>query len=504
MGNSTISNVGKIFAQGQTADVNGVSSREDIEVAFTDVMSQMAALTGNNLLAGNGLADAGKSPMTTVSDASERQYDRYQYRDMGIKEKQKMNWSEDDQVSQKLDAYADSVKEVLKEELGVSEEQIQEAMETLGLAFIDLMNPNQLAALVVELTGTEDASALLLSSEFMTVMQNVAALSENLLQELGVSAEELTQLLELSQKEEMTDTPQNTEALEILQEPADVPTEEIAAAGTEAVTESPVLQKETPDRMVQDAGQEETEGQKDRSTALPKEQKEVREDVQKTGDAELEETEGAPEKQSGVPEKNHAASGGGQSSQNQHTGNGESAMVHLGNGETVYVQAAESTEGLSSQIDTANIIRQIVEFSKVTLSNTATTMEMQLNPEHLGKIYLEITSREGIVSARITAQNEAVKEALESQIVELRQNMNQAGVKVEAVEVTVGSHEFEKNLEQNAKQEERQAEEQEKAAKQTRRINLNELDELSGIMTEEESLVAQMMADQGNSIDFTA
>ena len=32
--------------------------------------------------------------------------------------------------------------------------------------------------------------------------------------------------------------------------------------------------------------------------------------------------------------------------------------------------------------------------------------------------------------------------------------MNQAGVKVDAVEVTVGGHEFEKNLEQNAKQEE--------------------------------------------------
>lgn len=70
--------------------------------------------------------------------------------------------------------------------------------------------------------------------------------------------------------------------------------------------------------------------------------------------------------------------------------------------------------------------------------------------------------------------------------------------------MTVGSHEFEKNLEQNAKQEERQAEEQEKAAGQTRKINLKELDEWDGLLTEEESLVAQMMAEQGNSIDFTA
>ena len=31
----------------------------------------------------------------------------------------------------------------------------------------------------------------------------------------------------------------------------------------------------------------------------------------------------------------------------------------------------------------------------------------------------------------------------------MRQNSNQAGVKVDAIEVTVASHEFEKNLEQN-------------------------------------------------------
>ena len=37
-----------------------------------------------------------------------------------------------------------------------------------------------------------------------------------------------------------------------------------------------------------------------------------------------------------------------------------------------------------------------------------------------------------------------------------------------------------------------------------RHINLNELDGLSGLMTEEETLVAKMMAEQGNSVDFTA
>ena len=37
-----------------------------------------------------------------------------------------------------------------------------------------------------------------------------------------------------------------------------------------------------------------------------------------------------------------------------------------------------------------------------------------------------------------------------------------------------------------------------------RNINLNSLDDLEGLMSEEESLVARMMSDQGNSVDLTA
>ena len=90
----------------------------------------------------------------------------------------------------------------------------------------------------------------------------------------------------------------------------------------------------------------------------------------------------------------------------------------------------------------------MTEFTKVTVREAQTTMEMQLNPEHLGKLYIEVTTKEGNVSAHIMTQNELVKEALESQMAELKQSMNQAGVKVDAVEVTVGSHEFEKNLDE--------------------------------------------------------
>ncbi len=104
------------------------------------------------------------------------------------------DWTAGSQVSEKLESFEESVRDVIKDELQVTDEQITEAMETLGLTVADLMNPQQLAALAAELTGTEDMSALLCNEAFMNVMQSVGTLTEDLLQQLGVTAEELTQL----------------------------------------------------------------------------------------------------------------------------------------------------------------------------------------------------------------------------------------------------------------------------------------------------------------------
>lgn len=131
-------------------------------------------------------------------------------------------------------------------------------------------------------------------------------------------------------------------------------------------------------------------------------------------------------------------------------------------------------------------------------------MEMQLNPENLGKIYLQVSAREGSVHATIAAQNEAVKAALESQVAELKESLNQSGVKVDAVEVTVASHEFEKNLEQNEQRQKEEGERQQEQVSRRRNLNLTMPQELEGELSQEEALAAQIMQDNGNSVDLTA
>lgn len=461
MGTSDISGIGKVFAQGSNASVKNDGKTEDLKVVFSEVMSQMQTSIGNKMPSDMQQIDAGS--------ATKENYKQYGNREFKIQETSGMKNEKRDQITEKLNEFAERVKEELKEELGVSEEQLEEAMAALGLSYSDLMNPNQLAALVAKLTGAEDMGALLCSEEFMNILHTVGELGEELLQELGISADELAQMLtEADNVVKVDEHGQNETA-------ATVNADEAAMSEEELGTDKQMLVNE-----------QEVDADAETQTSL--------ESVE----------EASQEKESGS-EKNSAFLGQQTSG---HSGtqiqNDMAGAVNQKFSDVNFMQPQEIAGATTPQVDISNIIKQIVEFSRVTIGQNATKMEMQLTPENLGKIFMEITAKDGVVSAHITAQNDVVKEALESQLVEFRQNMNQAGIKVDAVEVTVGSHEFEKNLEQNAKQEQQQAEEQEKAATQTRRINLNDLEELSGIMTEEESLVAQIMADHGNSIDFTA
>ena len=168
-------------------------------------------------------------------------------------------------------------------------------------------------------------------------------------------------------------------------------------------------------------------------------------------------------------------------------------------------QGVEVTQTIvQTKVNVEDILRQVSQMTRVFVGQAESSIEMQLNPANLGKVYLQVVSRDGVITAQLAAQNEAVKEALESQLVVLKENMDQQGMKVEAIEVTVASHGFERNLEENQKNAARQQQEEEMRKSGRRNLNLNNLDELEGLMSEEESLVAKIMAEQGNSLNITA
>ena len=162
----------------------------------------------------------------------------------------------------------------------------------------------------------------------------------------------------------------------------------------------------------------------------------------------------------------------------------------------------------SSYVDTEDIINQIADYVKIHQSESLSEMEISLNPESLGHIRLQVASREGVITAAITTENEAVRQALMVQAMTLKEELNEQGLKVDAVEVTVASHEFERDMSGGGEEAQNLFERQ--VQKQLRRrIVVDSLEQAEEMLADEdlsdaERLQIDMMAKSGNSVDFTA
>lgn len=501
-----VSDMNQLFSSVNVHSTNAAKNNtKKISVQFSELLSQNAALN---------------TPLGTEKDANQgklssigQEYSQFQSKDKTIQTSTPKTLDQKaTEILEKVSDYSDKVKDVLKDELGVTDEQIETALETLGLQYVDLLNPNNLAQLVSELTG-EDMTNLICNESFQNIMQNVGTISQELLLELGISKEEFNDLCSLMIKnQDSAEAPvaDDTGEVQLIENGTDN-SANIATNTDDVVNDGTV---KNADVLASQETQETTSQETVLTAVLDDENPSEASEKQNSDLMTQTEVSDGTEEAIIVNPENEAGTEKG-FSQNQQESQQNLTQTNPGmmtqqpvSTEPIMMGPTEFAQTYQQAMDIQKVIDQIVESARVTISNDTTKMEMQLNPENLGKIYLEISSKEGNVSAKLVAQNEAVKEALQTQLADLKQNLNQAGVKVDAVEVTVSSHEFEKNLDQNAKQQEQlgeQQESQEQSGRRNRRnINLNSLDDLSGIMSEEENLVAQIMQDNGNSMDLKA
>ena len=456
------------------------------QASFASVMEQKTSGYGNQqLTSGNPV---GKEPAATttqpaaVADSAKK---------LNVKENSPTQKVEElqNQLEDTKDAFETGVKEILKDELGVSDEQVEDAMSILGLQWMDLLNPASLSQLVTQLTGTEDACSLLMSEEFTNIMQNTDELVQSLSETLGISKDEWVALQ--NQLAELTADFNETVDM------ADGGVQEIAPQTDATIT--------SQDTTVMAATVQMTHTTEETQNVQPEEETEDAAPVIQVNASEDAQTENnVSENASGeMGEPAAQSQKTKESSVNEHAQNMEFQV--RAEQQTV---APEEVNKVASRttIDVQDIMNQITEFAKVNLSPENSSIEMQLNPENLGKVYLHIAAtKEGNITAELAVSSETVKTALEAQIADLRTSLNQQGIKVDAVEVAIASYEFERNLEQNASGEEQQGSQREESGRTAgRRLFRGELDELSGLMNEEEALAAQIMKDHGNTMDVTA
>ena len=127
----------------------------------------------------------------------------------------------------------------------------------------------------------------------------------------------------------------------------------------------------------------------------------------------------------------------------------ETAPV-LHNDDTTVPAANPFTERLAEAYETAagertpsastlmtHIVDQVVNQVKIRVMPETTSMELMLHPESLGRVNLQVSAASGVTKAMLIVENQMAKEALESQMITLKETFQEQGLKVDAVEVTV-------------------------------------------------------------------
>lgn len=338
----------------------------------------------------------------------------------------------------------------LAAQMGISEDAVREAMDALGMTDVSLLDAKNLKSLMVELTeGADDMSLLTDGDFYQSVMEALGTLEDiagEVQEETGMSQEEFNAAVMEVQKRLAEEVPEEVQEVSVqdLQE------------GENTDSEAVKLSMQKPE--LTENARTETVAQKD----APKQED--------TG-------------------KNSESPFMGNSYQAQNVEQQAQAL-----------KAAEAEKAFS-MTDTQEIMDQILDYMKVSVKPELTSLEMQLHPESLGTLHIQISNKEGAVTAQFIAQNESVRAVLESQMMELRENLEQQGVKVEAVEVTIAQYSLDRNPDGN----EASSDQGRRGRKGVRNLNLGEIDlDEEEDLTEEERLTAEMMQSEGSTVNYMA
>jgi len=332
------------------------------------------------------------------------------------------------------------------QQLNISPQELEQLMQKEGFTDLQLLQPKVVNQLILDATGAEDSVALVMDENLYHSQQAVIQ-----------GFQEITRGLESSLKEELNlkeedDLPRVLEVLE----------NALSGRDMTAIPESGA----EPRGLFQEDGQPQQGGQ-------------MKQDVQ-----EREGDQGHEHRQGAV----------GQIFYQNYTSQAQSQMT---------AQAGASTVGAGAAYveipESQRVMNQILDYMKVSMKPEDTVLNMQLHPENLGTLHIQITAREGIMTAHFTASSEAVKSVLETQMVVLKENLEQQDIKVDAIEVTVETHQFESNLEQGRQR----GEEESGRRPRRRRLNIDSL-EPEEELPQPDQVLAEMMAQNGSSVDYLA
>jgi flagellar hook-length control protein FliK len=366
-------------------------------------------------------------------------------------------------AGKKVDEAADKMLSDTAEELSVTEEELLSVLQSLSLTPADLLTKEGLQQVVLAVSGETDFANFLTDETMFTTLQNLCGELQttlsDLADELGISQDEVQDFLTA-----------------LADKAGDASTLQAEALSAEEFSTEEFSTEETEDAVTDVEKGSDTENITGDKTAS-----EVNVPGKETGKQTEKETSGEEKSFTGDKAFDNFA-------QSFKTGQTQNTQA-----------AAEVTPHFD--VETENIIRQITDYMRGNVTDGVSEMDMQLHPASLGSVHIHLEAKEGVLTAQFTAQNESVKAALESQMIQLKDSFEEQGLTVESIEVMVSSQKFDQSYEEA---ESHANDTGSRSGRQrTRRAGLHvsmEDEELS----DEEILAKEVLKGQGSTVEFTA
>lgn len=403
-----------------------------------------------------------------------------------------LNQKSIDKVNEKI---ADEVKDVL----GIDDDTFANAMTALGLSPLDLLESNNLAKLVLFVNGSSDFTDLLTDENMMNQLNELSDILGNL------NWEDLTGMSKSDFLEEVEDfNAKSQTGSDVFKEDAPALAQETAvdAADSGNTSENVSAEEESATNTNNVSTEKKSvQGETTVNTSDNSSDTKVEVSVTKSEESSSQQSSYSSQSEDDMSEVTHdqTISEDDVTTDNQHTVRND-FIQNLNQAVNDAVQVAKPESVRMQQM--VDIVNQVVERIKVSIGTESTSMEMQLNPEHLGKLLLNVSSKNGVMTAVFSVQSEEAKAALESQMYTLRENLELRELKVDAVEVNVSDFDFSHSDQQTMNGD------QSKADNGNGRQMKFEFDDESSeeaVSNEEKEAVRkQVMRDNGSQIDFTA
>lgn len=402
-----------------------------------------------------------------------------------------LNQKSIDKVNEKI---ADEVKDVL----GIDDDTFANAMTALGLSPLDLLESNNLAKLVLFVNGSSDFTDLLTDENMMNQLNELSDILGNL------NWEDLTGMSKSDFLEEVEDfNAKSQTGSDVFKEDAPALAQETAVDAADSGNTSENVSAEESATNTNNVSTEKksVQGETTVNTSDNSSDTKVEVSVTKSEESSSQQSSSSSQSEDDMSEVTHdqTISEDDVTTDNQHTVRNDFVQnLNQAVNDTVQVAKPESVR-MQQMVD---IVNQVVERIKVSIGTESTSMEMQLNPEHLGKLLLNVSSKNGVMTAVFSVQSEEARAALESQMYTLRENLELRELKVDAVEVNVSDFDF-------SHSDQTMSGDQSKADNGNgKQMKFDFDDEASSeemISNEEKEAVRkQVMRDNGSQIDFTA